>query len=260
LDQYAPWIRNVYVVTDKQVPPWLATDHPGLRVVDHTELFADPSTLPTFNSHAIETQLRRIDGLSEHFLYFNDDVFIGRHVEPSLFFYASGVSKFFPSPVKLNFGGNPPPHISAGRVNRALLRRDFDRSITQSVLHTPHPLRRSVLAALEEQYEEEFRATSARRFRNEDDVAVPSSLYPYYAFMTGLAVPGAVRYTYLNLDAADIPHRMSGLLQRRTFDVICMGESGTSTWSAEQQLEMARSFLTEYYPVPSRFERPYPST
>jgi hypothetical protein len=34
--------------------------------------------LPTFSSPAIEANLHRIAGLSEHFLYFNDDVFLGK--------------------------------------------------------------------------------------------------------------------------------------------------------------------------------------
>ena len=34
--------------------------------------------LPTFSSPAIEANLHRIPGLSEHFLYFNDDVFLGK--------------------------------------------------------------------------------------------------------------------------------------------------------------------------------------
>lgn len=82
LSQYAPWVRTVYLVTDDQVPPWLDTAAPGLRVVSHKEIFDDPSLLPTFNSHAIESQLHHVDGLSEHFLYFNDDVFLGGPSSP----------------------------------------------------------------------------------------------------------------------------------------------------------------------------------
>src|SRR5699024_11177654 len=72
---YAPWIRNVYVVTDAQRPSWL-DDDPRITVVDHRELFPDDSVLPFFNSHAIESVLHRIPGLAEHFLYLNDDVFL----------------------------------------------------------------------------------------------------------------------------------------------------------------------------------------
>ncbi|MEU8139981.1 stealth family protein, partial [Streptodolium elevatio] len=98
IDMYAPWIRTVYLVTDRQTPAWLDTDHPRVKIVDHRDIFTDPDALPTFNSHAIESQLHHIDGLAEHFLYFNDDVFLGRPVTPATFFHANGLAKHFTSP------------------------------------------------------------------------------------------------------------------------------------------------------------------
>ncbi len=72
--RFAPWIRTIHVVTDAQIPYWLNTSHPRVRIVDHRDLFPDPATqLPNFNSLAIESVLHRIPGLSEHFLYFNND-------------------------------------------------------------------------------------------------------------------------------------------------------------------------------------------
>ena len=56
----------------------LVADHSCIRVVPHSEIFPDTGDLPTFNSHAIEACLHRIPDLSENFLYFNDDVFLGR--------------------------------------------------------------------------------------------------------------------------------------------------------------------------------------
>src|SRR5690606_18890282 len=68
---YAPWIRHIFIATDSPVPSWLG-QHPRVTVVRGEEFFADPSVLPTYNSHAVESQLHRIPGLSEHFLYSND--------------------------------------------------------------------------------------------------------------------------------------------------------------------------------------------
>ena len=55
LEYYASWANHIYIVTDDQVPDWLNTDHPKVSVVDHREIFADPTVLPVFNSHAIES-------------------------------------------------------------------------------------------------------------------------------------------------------------------------------------------------------------
>jgi hypothetical protein len=75
----APWIRHIYLVVSspQQVPAWLNTS--VVRVVYHHQLFDDPANqLPTFNSLAIESVLHRIKGLSNHFLYMNNDIFFGR--------------------------------------------------------------------------------------------------------------------------------------------------------------------------------------
>jgi len=83
--KYAPWVRNIILVTNGQVPSWLNLDHPRIRVVTHAEIFAHPDALPVFSSPAIEMNLHRIPGLSRRFLYFNDDVLLGSPVQPEDF-------------------------------------------------------------------------------------------------------------------------------------------------------------------------------
>lgn len=53
------------------------------------------SHLPTFSSPAIETHLHRIPGLSEKFLYFNDDTMLGSQVWPDDWFTQSGGQKVY---------------------------------------------------------------------------------------------------------------------------------------------------------------------
>ena len=74
------WVRKVYLVTNGQVPSWLNLDHPQLRLVTHKDIFGNHSYLPSFNSIAIEHYLFRIPGLSEKFLYFNDDFVLSNKV------------------------------------------------------------------------------------------------------------------------------------------------------------------------------------
>ncbi|WP_069132426.1 stealth family protein [Rhodohalobacter halophilus] len=75
--KFAPWIRNIYLVTDNQIPAFLnrqAQKNFKVKVVDHTEIFKSYEwALPTFNTRSIESVLWRIPGLSEKFIYFNDD-------------------------------------------------------------------------------------------------------------------------------------------------------------------------------------------
>jgi hypothetical protein len=84
--KFAPWINHIYIVTCMgQVPKWLDTKNPKITIVDHTEIMP-ADALPTFNSMAIEGCVINIPGLSEYFLYANDDTFFGRPLTPSYFF------------------------------------------------------------------------------------------------------------------------------------------------------------------------------
>src|SRR5699024_7600326 len=78
VEAFLPWVNHIYLVTSGQRPTWLIKDHPWITVVPHEAIFRRSENLPTFNSHAIESQLHRVPGLSEHFIYVNDDVFFGR--------------------------------------------------------------------------------------------------------------------------------------------------------------------------------------
>lgn len=86
VEAFAPWVRKVFFVTDDQWPAWLNKNAPKLVCTSHRD-FIPENCLPTFNSAAIEMNLRRLNGLSERFVEFNDDTYIGRSVTPDLFFH-----------------------------------------------------------------------------------------------------------------------------------------------------------------------------
>ncbi|XP_011302956.1 N-acetylglucosamine-1-phosphotransferase subunits alpha/beta [Fopius arisanus] len=85
LEMYAPWVRHVYIVTNGQIPNWLDMDNPRMTLVTHNDIFPNKSHLPTFSSPAIESHIHKIPGLSDKFLYFNDDVLLGSEVWPEDF-------------------------------------------------------------------------------------------------------------------------------------------------------------------------------
>ena len=256
LKYFAPWIRRIFLVTAGQVPEWLDKDHPDVTVVDHRDIFARPDDLPTFNSHAIESQLHHIEGLSEHFIYFNDDVFLGRPVSPTAFFTTGGLASVFESPTLVGFpAGQAPPHISAALNNRALLQRDFGRTLTNGMLHVAHPLRRSVLDELEKRYAAEFSGTSAHPFRHPEDLSITSSLFQHYAVLTGRAVKRSIRVAYVGLGGDDVGRRLARLLNDRNFDVFSIGDFHESHLPPHEVDDMVRSFLQAYWPFPVAHER-----
>ena len=89
VEKFAPWINHIYIVTDGHRPAWLNADNPKVTIVDHAEIIPK-DLLPTFNSNMIEFFIYKIPGLSEHFLYANDDMFFGKPVEPDFFFDETG--------------------------------------------------------------------------------------------------------------------------------------------------------------------------
>lgn len=89
LSMYAPWIHHVYIVTDRQVPKWLNTEYEKVTVVDHSEIMPK-DIIPCFSASTIERYIVNIPGLSEHFLYGNDDMFFGRPITPQFFFTENG--------------------------------------------------------------------------------------------------------------------------------------------------------------------------
>ena len=85
VETYAPWVRKVFLITNGTFPDWINKNHPKLVLVKHED-YMPKECLPTFNSCAIELHMHKIEGLSEHFVYFNDDIFINSPVDPSYFF------------------------------------------------------------------------------------------------------------------------------------------------------------------------------
>lgn len=87
--KFAPWVHQVFLVTDNQAPDWAKKDK-RIKVVNHSD-FIPEKYLPTFNSSAIEMNLWRINDLSEHFVYFNDDMYISQPLKPQDFFSNRGL-------------------------------------------------------------------------------------------------------------------------------------------------------------------------
>ena len=75
VEKFAPWVNKIHFVTWGHIPPWMNTDAPKLHIVNHKDYIPE-QFLPTFNSNTIELNFHRIEGLSEKFVYFNDDTFI----------------------------------------------------------------------------------------------------------------------------------------------------------------------------------------
>ena len=85
VEKYAPWVRYVHLVTWGHIPQWLNQECPKVKIVNHKD-YMPKEFLPTYNCNPLELNLFRIPDLSEHFVYFNDDILLARPVVPEDFF------------------------------------------------------------------------------------------------------------------------------------------------------------------------------
>lgn len=203
IEKFAPWVRKIFIVTDEQRPVWLNTNNPKVQIIDHKKIFANTSALPTFNSMAIESRLHHIDDISEHFIYFNDDFFLGSECTPDYFFNEYGQPYVFTNWRKV-------PYIK--RIITGLRLKIFERNthhhaITNSrnlisektgkttwirVSHGVKPFLKSTCFELEFLFNDEFSRTEQNRFRSNEDILV-SALYSFYSIVNKSA---AVKILY----------------------------------------------------------------
>jgi hypothetical protein len=258
VNMFAPWIRRIFIATDSVPPPWLA-DHPMITIVPAEEHFSDRAALPTYNSHAVESQLHHIRGLSEHFLYSNDDMFFGRPLKATMFFSPGGVTRFIEAKTRIGLGVNDPTRSgfeNAARVNRQLLFERFGQVITRHLEHTAVPLRKSVLIEMEREFPEEFARTQASAFRSGTDISVTNSFYHYYALMTGRAVQQEkAKVRYVNTTTREGLGLLPELRKRRGYDFFCLNDSSFPEVSAAERADEVVNFLERYFPIPAPWEK-----
>lgn len=212
--RFAPFVRKIFIVTDNQNPQlddFIETEFPDrtaeIVIIDHKVIFEGyESYLPVFNSLAIETMLWRIPGLSDHYVYFNDDVLLAAPVEPDDFFvgdnlvcYASKMSWHFAAFLRWA------KHIGKSHkvfgfkdsmINAAALlgRRDtfllFD--------HIPHMMIRSVFEDYFTMHPEALKINISHRFRDQVQYN-PQELCYLLAQKEGKAVIRSNKGNYLYL-------------------------------------------------------------
>ncbi|HRQ29335.1 MAG TPA: Stealth CR1 domain-containing protein [Saprospiraceae bacterium] len=133
---FAPFVRNVFIVTDNQVPDiegdikkYFPERWQDLKIIDHRIIFEGyEQFLPTFNSISIASMLWRIPGLAEQFVYFNDDVILIRPVKPQDWFIQG-------NPV-LRGQWAMPPRL---RIAWDAIRTFYHRNILSHIRYQPGP-------------------------------------------------------------------------------------------------------------------------
>lgn len=178
----APFIRTIFiVVSDGQYPKSLKKDKFRLKsnivIINHSQIFKDNTALPTFNSHAIEANLHRIPNLAEHFIYFNDDMFLTSKSKAERWFIGEKISvqnmsRYRPYGSKLWF-----------KVWIRMMKMYFPINIPW---HGAKSLTKTSMREAEKSISDEWTKTIFTKFRSKYDIA-PIGFTLNYALKNGLA-------------------------------------------------------------------------
>jgi hypothetical protein len=248
LETYAPWVRNVYLVTCRpQVPAWLQTASPRVRVVHHDEIFDSAGYLPTFNANVIESYLHRVPSDASYLLYLNDDYLFGRETSLADFLTADGRIKVYGTFFGETFEGR-------------IYKRGFIKSMGFAE-HNPLLIHRAAWEAMLASRPEELHRTRMQRFRSDDDLW-PDKWYRYFLLtqrsIRTKAVPAlqALRFNRLHKIKNDPGRQRRELarLARMRPRFYCMNDDQGPDPDPEVTTAV-RAFLDAYYPRPSCFER-----
>lgn len=204
--KYAPFISRIFLLmsSESQTPSWLKElGDKNVIPVYHRDIYENPSDLPTWNSTSIESNLHRIPGLSEYFIYFNDDCFIGNHVNISDFIYSDKNGQ-----IKLKIGteknkvsprgtavSNELGYASAWKNVNKMLDILFPNTKNDNRLLTRHmPLiqRKSDHIFLRNYFQKEFDRVSKSKFRNTSIFNTTGGLAEYYSIYNGTGSAGTV--------------------------------------------------------------------
>jgi len=180
--RFAPFVHKIFIVTDEQNPKlddFLNKNFPGnqipIEIVDHKDIFRGyEEYLPVFNSRAVETCTYRIPGLSENYVYFNDDFFLIRPVKETDWYIGDKIVAYgywrnlfldrllwLIKPMK---NGHKPVGFKDGMIMAA---RKYGKCGRYFHLdHLPHPLKKSVIRNYFEKNPSFFLSNISYKFRN----------------------------------------------------------------------------------------------
>ncbi len=277
VEKFAPWVRKIHFVTCGQKPDWLNENHPKLSLVDHSD-YIPKKFLPVFNSCLIELYIHKIPGLTEHFVYFNDDFFITNHIGKERFFknglpndiacfrHNSGVgmwSKSLKNNIKL---------INERFDKRTVFKRDHDKwfwpgygkrsrlthllkpygkFITLMTPHNAQPFLKSTFEEVWEYAGDRLTKASENRFRSADDYTPElfrtwqicrSNFEPYNTYQDTKMFPLLIR-----------SKQAIKAIQEQSYKLVCLNDNVHIRNYAQVMIELEKAF-NSILPEKSEFE------
>ena len=284
VEKYAPWVHRVFLVTYGHLPEWLNTNNSKLKVINHYD-YIPQKYLPTFSSHTIENNLWRIEGVSEHFVYFNDDMFLSKEVMPDDFF-CNGLPKYC-ALTKPNWAGqylcsfdyalwNGIGQINSKFSLREVIGKHPEKWLTTELKdyyeynsrtyrdnylsgmyfsHLCTPFRKSSMAECANVFDKKLDQTCTNKFRTHQDVN--HQMFQMWTMMNGSFEP--IEAGYYGFADNLLPRTVEKIEEQLLFaDNLCVCINDANTFTAENfelLYNRLHQMLSEKYPEKSTFEK-----
>ena len=250
IEKFAPWFRTLHFVTWGHIPKWLNTQNPKLHVVKHSE-FMPQEYVPTFNSWAITWNVWRIEGLAEHFVYFGDDVFVGKPTDKTRFF-KNGIPCDYAQLAALAMV-NPQVHYMANTLEILHRRHTMSKAIVahpaqwfnpkyglKNVLKTiyllpfsnfvslknPHVTTPYLRSEFEKIWKEEFEtlnSTCQNKLRSFSDVM--HWLVRYDRLANGTFIPTSIKDTHTDVITDSNAEEIAEYIIKQKYKLFCINDS-----------------------------------
>lgn len=258
VEKHAPWIRKIYIVTDNQVPEWLDTSHPKIKIIDHKEILP-LECLPCFNAVIIEHYIYKITGLSEYFLLANDDMFFNNNLKPEYFFEKDGYpiirqkKKIFGEwdlKLKKLMGLKPGQYRQMLIQAAHIVEKKFGKSYISIPHHNIDSYRKTdYQKAVEVIFKEQVERNVRNHIRTADDLN--RAAFAYYSLAIG---HGHLRYVNRKLSSRLLlyRHNMQSYLKKYNPDLFCVNDNQRVT---DAHRTLIKPFLDSIFPDMCAFEK-----
>jgi hypothetical protein len=239
-------------------------------VVDHQDLIP-AQHLPTFDSCNIESYIHRIENRSERYFYLNDDVLFGAPVNVDDWFFDGGFylawsdePEVSDTPMAQNANAlENACRLSNGWFKAKALETGADVSVAvqayqhtfRTFAHSPRPMQKSLLVALENLAPEMFSLVRSTVFRTWDRPTIVSDFVLRWALASGMAKIMDYSHLYVStgaIDQADVLERLVSLDGQLEF--FCINDTTDDAYPHDPRLTEVRWALQRMFAEPSSFE------
>ena len=257
IDDCMPWVRNIYLVvmSESQVPAYIDTSK--VKIVYHKD-FIPIDILPVFNSNPIELYLWNIEGLSEYFIYFNDDMIPMRPLQPDDFFEENSNKARCKTRIEWNFEVKNVFHqIKKNSTDLAYKASGIEEpspSIMLSPRHGPNPMLKSYCKECFKAVESEI-IDGLTKIRSGSNAT--QYLFTNYMYLKGMTDEGEkpMSFKYDDFGLYNIDQVVWHILYPDE-KLYCLNDTNDikSTEMYEEYKNLADAAFEKYYPNKSKYE------